>query len=82
MAGYSEKTETAIDVSLNFRVLSDSQIEDRLRRLSDALGLPAERLLTLSPDELQEVMTGPPDLGPEAPSAERAQTPSHAPEPE
>src|SRR5262245_61785597 len=48
MAGYSDKTETNIEVTHNYRFLSDSQIEDRLRGLCHKLGLPESRLIEQS----------------------------------
>jgi hypothetical protein len=45
IAGYSDKTETSVDITHNYRVLSDSQIEDRLSSLASQLGLPREKLL-------------------------------------
>jgi hypothetical protein len=45
MAGFSDKTETSVDITHNYKVLSDSQIEDRLRQLAERTGLPAHQLL-------------------------------------
>jgi hypothetical protein len=45
MGGYTDRRETSVDVSVNYRSLSDSQIEDRLRSLSERMGIPVERLL-------------------------------------
>src|SRR5262252_344592 len=45
MAGFSDRTETNVEVNHNYRFLSDSQIEDRLRALSERLGLPASRII-------------------------------------
>jgi hypothetical protein len=58
MSGFSDKTETSIDITHNYRVLSDSQIEDRLRALAHQAGIPPSRLLTATavtiPEEPEE----------------------------
>jgi hypothetical protein len=51
MAGFTDRTETSLDVTVNYKGLSDSQIEDRLRQLALRLNLPTERLLTMAPEE-------------------------------
>lgn len=44
IAGFTEKTETLIDINVNYRALSDSQLEDRLSKLTAELANPnAER---------------------------------------
>jgi hypothetical protein len=54
MAGFSEKTETDVSITVNYKSMSDSQIEDRLRSLADRVGLPTERLLTIKTEPLFE----------------------------
>jgi hypothetical protein len=52
MAGYTDKTETSVDVTVNYKGLSDSQIEDRLRQLANRVGLPVNRLMTIQAEPL------------------------------
>jgi|SRR5262245_16245740 len=54
MAGFSERTETSVEVTHNYRTLSDSQIEDKLKQLADRLGLPATKFLTIDATTLEE----------------------------
>lgn len=44
IAGFTEKTETLVDVTVNYRALSDSQLEDRLAQLQQQLTLPQSGL--------------------------------------
>lgn len=39
IGGFTEKREVSVDVHMNIRHMSDSQIEDRLQDLNKALGL-------------------------------------------
>ena len=39
VAGFTDKTETTVDVTVNYRLLSDSQIEDLLAKRARTLGL-------------------------------------------
>lgn len=40
IAGFTEKTETLVDITVNYRALSDSQLEDRLAQLQAQLSDP------------------------------------------
>jgi hypothetical protein len=39
IAGFTEKTETSVDITVNYRSLSDSQLEDRMAQLQRELGM-------------------------------------------
>jgi hypothetical protein len=39
IGGFTEKREVSVDVHVNIRTLSDSQLEDRLKQLTGELGL-------------------------------------------
>jgi len=38
LGGFTEKMETQVDVNINIRALSDSQLEDRIKALQAATG--------------------------------------------
>jgi len=40
IGGFTEKREVSVDVHVNIRTLSDSQLEDRLKQLTGELGMP------------------------------------------
>lgn len=73
MAGYTDRRETSVDVTHNYRTLSDSQLEDRLKALSERLGLPAEKLIDVSPTAARGTTETPSltpsDIEPLSPSA-------------
>jgi hypothetical protein len=48
IAGYTDKTESSVNVNVNVRQLSDSQLEDRLKELSANLGVRREPPLELT----------------------------------
>jgi hypothetical protein len=41
VAGYTDKTESSINVNINVRAMSDSQLEDRLKQLAKQVEVPA-----------------------------------------
>jgi len=40
IGGFTEKREVSVDVHVNIRTMSDSQLEDRLKQLTQELKLP------------------------------------------
>jgi hypothetical protein len=40
IGGFTEKREVSVDVHVNIRTMSDSQLEDRLKALTSELKLP------------------------------------------
>jgi hypothetical protein len=75
MAGFSEKTETDVSITVNYKSMSDSQIEDRLRLLANRVGLPTERLLTIKTEPLFEDVPSEHSLPQSDPQSEDIQAP-------
>ena len=50
IGGFTEKREVSVDVHVNIRTMSDSQLEDRLKQLTQELKLP-----TIIDEEATEV---------------------------
>lgn len=52
VSGYTDKTETSINVNVNIGQLSDSQLEDRMREMAKQLNLPTPEIIDITPDEV------------------------------
>ena len=50
IGGFTEKREVSVDVHVNIRTMSDSQLEDRLKQLTQELKLP-----TIIDEQAEEV---------------------------
>ena len=54
IGGFTDKTESSVNINVNLNKMSDSQLEDRMREMSSKLGLPLPDIIDITPTEMPQ----------------------------